>query len=385
MNKINDYRIAWLLPSLSRGVYWQPVLSEFTKRFNQTTIYTGDWSDFTPGFEGSFSVEVVGQTKFVKTELSQVGYSSGFSYVSPKIVSHLLNYKPHVIFAHSFSVWTLLAVLFKPLGGWKLIIAYDGSSPIIDRRNSKLHLLYRRIIVQMADALITNSQGGKDYLTEVLGARENSVFAQPYQVPNPKALLGQVEEAKLNLPQLQHPIFMFSGVVQVRKGLRFLLEACNILQRQGYQNYTLLIVGDGPQGKELKEFVKNQDLSDRVYWAGWVEYGKLGNYFHQADVFVFSTLEDIWGMVVLEAMAFGKPILCSKWAGVAEMVMEGENGYIFDPHNPQELAELMQRFLKNSTQIRSMGNKSQQLIAPHTPESVAEFLEEVTSFALGIS
>jgi len=385
VNKVNDCRIAWLLPSLSRGVYWQPVLSEFTKRFNQTTIYTGDWSDFTPGFEGSFSVEVVGQTKFVKTELSQVGYSSGFSYVSLKIVSHLLNYKPHVIFAHSFSVWTLLAGLFKPLGRWKLIIAYDGSSPIIDRRNSKLHLLYRRMIVQIADALITNSQGGKTYLAEVLGARENSVFAQPYQVPNPKALSGQVEEANLNLPQLQHPIFMFSGVVQVRKGLRFLLEACHILKQQGYQDYTLLVVGEGPQREELKEFVKNHDLDDQIYWTGWVEYGKLGNYFKQADVFVFSTLEDIWGMVVLEAMAFGKPILCSKWAGVAEMVVEGENGYIFDPRNPQELAELMQRCIKKPDQISTMGNKSQQLISPYSPESVADFLEKVTSFALGIS
>jgi len=368
---------------MERAAYWQPVLSEFTKRFKQTTVYTGHWSGFTPGFEESFTIEVVGETKFVKTAPSQVGYSGGFSYVSPKIVGYLLNYKPHIVFAHSFSVWTLLAVLFKPLGRWKLIIAYDGSSPIIDRRNSKLHLLYRRIIVQIADALITNSQGGKAYLTGVLGARENCVFAQPYQVPNPKALLGQVEEAKLNLPQLQHPIFMFSGVVQVRKGLRFLLEACNILQKQGYQDYTLLIVGDGPQGKELKEFVKNQDLSDRVYWAGWVEYGKLGDYFHQADVFVFSTLEDIWGMVVLEAMAFGKPILCSKWAGVAEMVVAGENGYIFDPHNSQELAELMRRFIEKPEHIISMGNKSQQLIAAHTPESVAEFLEKVISFVLG--
>jgi glycosyltransferase involved in cell wall biosynthesis len=50
-------------------------------------------------------------------------------------------------------------------------------------------------------------------------------------------------------------------------------------------------------------------------------------------------------MVVLEAMAFGDPILCSKWAGAVEMVADGDNGYIFDPHHPEQVAALMRQFM----------------------------------------
>jgi glycosyltransferase involved in cell wall biosynthesis len=89
---------------------------------------------------------------------------------------------------------------------------------------------------------------------------------------------------------------------------------------------------------------------------------KFGSYFQQADIFVFPTFEDIWGMVALEAMIFGKPVVCSKWAGAVEMVSDGTNGYIFDPYNSQELASVMCRFIDEPELINSMGNQSQQLI-----------------------
>ena len=382
MNFSNDCRIAWLFPGLKRGFYWQPVLSEFTKRFPQTTIYTGNWPGYVAGFEGTFTVEVVGKTKFIETNLPEGGYSRGSYYVSPKIVSYLLQFKPQVIFAVSFSAWTLLALLFKPLGRWRVVIVYNGSSPNVDRRDSKIHLLYRRTMVRLADALITNSQAGKSYLTEVLGAKENCVFARPYGVPNSKALLKQQAEAKSRIPQLSHPVFLFIGVVEPRKGLSFLLEACHQLQQQGYPNYSLVVAGKGSQQEELQVFLEKHHLEERVHWAGWVDYAQLGAYFNIADVFVFPTLEDIWGMVLLEAMAFGKPVICSQWAGAKEIVVAGENGYIFDPYHPEELAQLMSRFIDNPHLISTMGEKSQQLIAPHNPEAAANFLAEVTSFVM---
>ena len=116
-------------------------------------------------------------------------------------------------------------------------------------------------------------------------------------------------------------------------------------------------------------------------WIGWVDYGKSGMYFLNADVFVLPTLEDTWGMVVLESMAFGKPVLCSKWAGASEMVVHGENGYLFDPNQPEEIAKLMCHFIDHPDLIATMGEKSKQAIAPYTPEAAAEFLKEVVLFA----
>ncbi|MEQ9371191.1 MAG: glycosyltransferase family 4 protein [Coleofasciculus chthonoplastes F3-SA18-01] len=381
MSVKNPISVAWLLPSMERQNYWQPLFKEFTKTFPKTQVYTGFWEGFVPGLEDAFTVEVVGKTKFVPTTQG-TGYSPGFISLSPKIIVELFKFQPQVIFVSGFSLWTLLSLVFKPLGRWKVIIVYDGSSPTIDYINSRRRLILRSTMVRLADAYITNTNGGKNYLTKILGAEEHRVFARPYQVPDVKTLLGQQGEEADSEPEYQRPIFLFVGKLIPRKGLRFLLEACTILKQQGYQNYAVLIVGDGEQREELEIYSQNQGLTDCLRWVGWGNYDKLGAYFRQADVFVFPTLEDIWGVVLLEAMAFGQPILCSKWAGSSELVVEGENGYIFDPYHPEELAKHIKCFIDNPDLIISMGQQSQQLIAQHNPEAAANFLIEVTSFAL---
>jgi len=381
VNPSSNSRIAWLLPSMERQNYWQPLFKEFTQSFRQTIVYTGFWEGFVPGLEGAFTVKVVGKTQF-RPITQGVGYSPGLVYVSPSIIGYLLKFRPQVIFVSGFSLWTLLALLFKPLGQWKVVIVYDGSSPTIDYINSKPRLILRSIMARFADAYITNTSGGKNYLTKILGAEEHRVFARPYQVPDVKTLLGQQGKESDTEPRLPRPIFLFVGKLLHRKGLQFLLQACSTLKQQGYHKYTLLIVGDGEQREELEAYSQNQGLTDCLQWAGWGNYDQLGIYFRKADVFIFPTLEDIWGVVLLEAMAFGKAILCSKWAGSSELVVERENGYIFDPYNPEKLAELMRHFIDNPDLIVSMGQKSQQLIAQHNPKAAAKFLVEVTSFAL---
>ena len=380
-NSTDNSRIAWLLPSAF--FYWQPALSEFTQLFPQTTVFTGRWHGFAPGFEDSFTVEVVGTRKVIALTQASTGYGSSFTYLSPSIVNQLLRFKPHIIFSSSFGIWTVLALLLKPLGKWRVVIAYEGSSPSVDYRGSAVRLSFRRAMVQVADALITNSQAGKAYLTEVLKADVDCVFVKPYEVPAARALLGHSGDPEPGDRQLRRPVFLFVGGVIPRKGLHVLLEACATLQVQGYRDYTLLVVGDGKQREELEAFSKNHDLEACVKWAGRVDYGYLGAYFQSADVFVLPTLEDTWGVVVLEAMVLGKPVLCSKGAGASEMVVEGENGYLFEPHDPKGLAEVMRRCINNPNLIVSMGRKSQQLIAQHTPEAAAQFLAKVTSFVLG--
>ena len=182
--------------------------------------------------------------------------------------------------------------------------------------------------------------------------------------------------------ELKRPIFLYVGRITARKGIKTLLEACALLKSQGYADYSLLIVGQGDQREELESFIQERNLEEQVMWAGWVEYGNLGPYFQQADVFVFPTFEDVWGMVVPEAMVFGKPILCSNGAASCELIVEGENGYIFDPHDPPSLAEGMRRFLDDPGLVKSMGERSRQLIAKKTPEAAAQAYVEVTSFLM---
>jgi glycosyltransferase involved in cell wall biosynthesis len=380
MNNTDNLRVAFLYPSVELAAYWQPVLHQLKQLCKQTVFYTGCiWPGFDPQSPGGDVVKVIGKsTKVAKQTNVAAGYDRGFVYASPKIISHLLRFKPHVIFANCFSIWTLISILLKPIGRWKIVIAYEGSSPNIDFRDSKLRLFFRQVMARFADAFITNNSAGKDYLVNFIKVKKDNIFARPYLVPDPLILLQSSGNSQIKDLQMRSPVFLYVGRVDQRKGIHFLLKASTILQKQGYRAYTLLIVGDGPQREELEVFSKNHGIEDCVKWLGWVSYESLGTYFRNADIFVFPSQEDTWGMVVLEAMAFSKPILCSKWAGAADMIVEGKNGYIFDPHHPEELAGIMRRFIDNPELSILMGQKSQELIEPYTPRTAAQFFADIT-------
>lgn len=378
IDDIKALRIAWLVPSVELGAYWQPVLKEFTNTFKNTVFYTGlVWPGFDSQIPGADAIQIVGEMKSLEL-IKTTGYSRRLMLVSPGIVRYLIEFKPHVILAQAYSLWTLLALLLKPWGKWRFIIIYDGSSPNADFKDSKIRSIFRRLMSRYADAFIANSHGARDYLIEGVGAKPESVYTRTYLVPDATTLLQQSLKTSENKEiSLQRPIFLYVGRITPRKGLKALLEACSILQSQGYQNYSILVVGTGEQREELEAFIQERHLEDQVTWVGWVEYGRLGKYFQQADVFVFPTLEDLWGMVALEAMVFGKPVLCSKWAGAVEMVIDGKNGYIFDPFKPEELALAMRHFLDCPERIDSMGKQSQQLISETTPSLAAQSFVEV--------
>jgi glycosyltransferase involved in cell wall biosynthesis len=381
MEKIDDFRIAWLLPIA--WFYWQPVLSEFTRLFPKTIVYTGFFPGFARCLENSFELEVIGKIKVIEINKDKTGYGDNFTYLSQRVLGRLLKFKPQVIISSSFGIWTILALALKFLGGWRVIIAYEGSSPGVDYRSSPVRLSLRRLMVRMADACITNSKAGQAYLTGVLWARNNYVFVEPYEIPDARTLLIDPEFYKQSDVQRQRPVFLFVGQVVPRKGLQLLLEACNKLQEQGYRHYTLLVVGDGAQRVELEDYCQQQQLTDRVHWLGRVDYNQISACFQQADVFILPTLEDTWGVVVLEAMLFGKPVLCSSGAGTSELVTDGENGYVFDPQKPVMLAELMQKFIDRPDLIEIMGEKSRQVMERHTPQIAANRLARITEWVLG--
>ncbi|MEG4815366.1 glycosyltransferase family 4 protein [Microcoleus sp. K5-D4] len=379
----NELRIAWLVPEVELGAYWQPVLREFTKIFKNTVFYTGRvWSGFDPTLPGASAIQLVGETTFVETEKIETGYDRGFIVVSPSIIGYLLKFRPHVVFPQAFSLWTVIVAFLKPLLRWKIAIIYDGSSPNTDFRDSSFRTFVRRILVRFADAFVANSNAGKKYLIEVLNVPEDKIFTRTYLVPDAGALLKRLDQTQPPNLQLKRPIFLYVGRITARKGIKTLLEACAILKSLGYVDYSLLIIGKGDQREELEAFIKECDFEDQVMWAGWVEYGNLGAYFQQADIFVFPTFEDVWGMVVPEAMVLGKPVLCSNGAASCELIISGDNGYIFDPSSAQDLAAQMQIFLDDPDLIESMGERSRQIISQKTPETAAKAYVEVTSFLM---
>jgi glycosyltransferase involved in cell wall biosynthesis len=375
-----NIKIAWLLTSAF--YYWQPMLKELVQLFPETMTFTARWHGYAPGFENSFPVEIVGKRKIISFKKSETGYGSNFTYLPLNIVGHLFKFKPTIIFSNSFGLWTLICLLFKPLGQWQVVIAYEGSSPGVDYLNSPLRLALRRKMVEASDACITNSKGGQKYLIETLNASKERVFVHPYEVPCVESLLGTLPQDSEKMGAFQQPVFLFVGSLATRKGLLQLLEACILLKKEGLEHYSLVVVGDGPQKQFLEEFSDEHGLTHNIHWIGRRDYGQLGLYFHQADAFILPTLEDTWGVVVLEAMAFGKAILCSEKAGASELVLEGQNGYRFDPYNPQQVANAMKQLINNQDLSKIMGQKSKALMEQYSPHAAAQFLKHVTKIVL---
>lgn len=371
-------KIAWLVNS--GFYYWHPLIAHFAEIWPQTKLFTVNWPGYAAGYKDSFPVENLGEKKIITLKKTLGGYDYIFSYLPLNIINKLLPYKPQIVFSNSFGIWTILALLFKPIGRWRVAILHEGCSPNVDYRNSKWRLLLRRTMMQLADGCLTNSELGKDYLVKVLQTAPEKVFVYPYPIPSQKTLISS--PAITELASLNHPVFLFVGSIVPRKGLDLLLKAAALLEEQGTSNYNILVVGEGEEQSQLEAYCQAHNLTQRVYWAGRVDYNQLGAYFDAADIFILPTLEDVWAVVVLEAMMAGKAILCSQFAGAVEMIQSGENGYIFDPKNVPELSKQMLKFIENRELATTMGQKSQEIMNQYTPQGCAKLISELAELML---
>jgi glycosyltransferase involved in cell wall biosynthesis len=122
----------------------------------------------------------------------------------------------------------------------------------------------------------------------------------------------------------------------------------------------------------MRQMARELKIENQLRWEGFVPYEHIGAYYHACDVFILPSLEDTWGITVAESMVFGKPVLCSRQAGVRELVQHGKNGFQFDPLRPEELAGYMARFVCEPELMESMGANSRQIISAYTPERTAQ-------------
>ncbi len=91
------------------------------------------------------------------------------------------------------------------------------------------------------------------------------------------------------------------------------------------------------------------------------------------DVFVLPSYSEPWGLVVNEAMAAGMPVIVSEKCGSApDLVIDGENGFTFNPYEISEMTQKMEHFIQNPAVIPIFGEKSKEIIKKFSPEQVAK-------------
>lgn len=158
--------------------------------------------------------------------------------------------------------------------------------------------------------------------------------------------LDQFQDGKLNI--------LYLGRMEPRKGLRYFLEAVPAI-RASYSDTRFIVVGDGKERSELEQVVRQQGWAD-VIFTGFAPGADLPHYYASCDIFCApSTGGESQGIVLLEAMASGKPIVASGIDGYREVVQQGATGWLVPPRDSQALAQGICRLLSDAQLRAQMG------------------------------
>ena len=177
------------------------------------------------------------------------------------------------------------------------------------------------------------------------------------------------------------PNILFVGRMEPRKGLIHLLRAFRKLQRDGVRA-RLLLVGTGPGEREARRYVLTRQLDD-VEFLGRVSEAQKAQLFKTADIYVSpATGRESFGIVLLEAMSAGAPIICSDIHGYRGVVRRERDGILVEPGNADALAASIRRLIDDPalrTQLSRAGEERAQLF---TWERVGQAVEEYYGFVI---
>lgn len=126
--------------------------------------------------------------------------------------------------------------------------------------------------------------------------------------------------------------YLFCTVARLakEKNLDFLFRTLAMRKEKHAADFRLAVVGDGPYREKLCSFAEELGIREDIAFVGAVPNEKIKNYCRAADLFLFSSLSETQGIVLLEAMAAGTPVLALKAPGVRDVVINGRNGYMTD-------------------------------------------------------
>jgi phosphatidylinositol alpha-mannosyltransferase len=174
---------------------------------------------------------------------------------------------------------------------------------------------------------------------------------------------------------------LFLGRLEPRKGLLELLKAYRILRSAGC-GCRLLVVGSGPQEREARRYVLTRGLPGIEFLGGVGDDEKAALY-RTADVFVSpATGRESFGIVLLEAMAAGTPVVCSDIHGYKGVVRRGREGLLVPPRNPKALAAAILHLLSNPDLAARMGAAGQERAESFSWERVSAKVEEYYGFVI---
>jgi glycosyltransferase involved in cell wall biosynthesis len=262
--------------------------------------------------------------------------------VSPRMLVEFARAPEEVLVIYELGLVGLYAGLSKLFRPHKVVSLVEGDYRHIGRTGSaRLKVALRRFTARFVDVFVANNPPAREYLIRTLNVPEDRIVVGWWLAGLP-ADLGARPPAAAPAPEGM-PLFVCAGRLIPLKGTDLLIRALAVYRRQ-FGPCALWVIGDGPERESLVQLSRRLGVEDEVTFLGTVDHEVLKGAFQACRAFVFPTLQDFVGRVVVEALSAGAPVVVSPMTGaVGTIVHDGVNGIVVDPRDASALAGAMRR------------------------------------------
>lgn len=296
---------------------------------------------------------------------------------NPDVFRELKRFAPDVVVSDGFNPTQLYAFAYAWWHRVPHVPLTDGTLQS-EQALSAVHRLVRRVVYARSAAFLSASDGGRA-LYESYGISTERCFKSCLCVDN-----DAYRQVATLQPELQGQKFdlIFCGRIVPEKGplfaFRVALELAPILGRR----IRILFVGAGSEMEKLKAVATQQAEKVEAHFHGFAKQKELPALYRSAQVFLFPTHADVWGVVANEACAAGLPVIVSPYAGVAgELVIDGENGYVCEL-DATVWAERAARLLSEPALRERFSRRSLALVQEYSFANAATGLVDACRLAL---
>lgn len=244
-------------------------------------------------------------------------------------------------------------------------------------------MIYNRSLLKQvlngADVIIATSNSYVDE-SKFLGDYRDKIKVIPNGINLEEFKINLSKEecrAKLSLPH-DKKIILFFGNIVAYKGPHILLKAFSKAKAQ-FKDVILVFAGRGKMQDELTKLAAELGIKSDVLFTGYVDEKLKPFYYKSADIFCLPsiTMAEAFGIVNLEAMACGIPVISSKLGGIPDVVTDKETGLLVKPDDEEALADAIIFLLENEDIARKMGNNGKRKVEEYSWKKIAEKTRKV--------
>lgn len=267
-----------------------------------------------------------------------------------------------------YSTWIqTLSIFFMKFFRIPYILNSDGG---FIKQESKLVYQIKHFLISGASAYLASSNGTAEYLQYYGASKKITIYPFTTSFKKDVCKINSLDEKtyfRKKIEAKEKIIVLFSGQFIYRKGIDILLKAANKIDK----DCGIYIVGGKPTSEYLA--IVSQNKLTNIHFVDFKTPKELADYYKAADIYVLPTREDIWGLVINEAMSYGLPVITTNkcLAGV-ELIENGKNGYIIPEENSTELAKYINILVKDRDLRELMRDNNKRKIQDYTIENMAK-------------